>query len=134
MKQKTQKNNSFQKLPRWAKISFCVAVALILLVIISTNTNIGKNQSNSQTDGSKSTMTITEAQDKCVILTFIGFKKANYENATKEEANRHCLAMWDSPEREKTFIEYVTKEWEANKSEVYDGKTVEQIYNESIKH
>lgn len=75
-------------------------------------------------------MSITEAQKKCTVFSFVGFKKADYEKATIEEASKHCLAMWDSPDREDTFIDYVTKEWEAWKDEEYEGQTVEEIYND----
>lgn len=84
---------------------------------------------NSQNKTDDSSMSTTEAQKKCVVVTIVGYKKAG-ERISVDEAQRHCMAMWDSPEREKTFREYMTKEWEANKDEVYDGKTIEAIYEE----
>ena len=84
---------------------------------------------NSQNNSDNSSMSTGEAQKKCVVITLVGYKKTGMEQSV-DEAQRHCMAMWDSPEREKTFVEFVTKEWEANKDEVFEGKTVETIYEE----
>ena len=84
---------------------------------------------NSQNKSDDSSMSIEEAQKKCVVINLVGYQKAG-EEMSVNEAQSYCLAMWDSPEREKTFKEYITKEWESNKNEVFDGKTIESIYEE----
>lgn len=84
---------------------------------------------NSQNKSDDSSMSIEEAQKKCVVITLVGYQKAG-EEMSIDEAQSYCLAMWDSPEREKTFKEYITKEWESNKNNVFDGKTIESIYEE----
>ena len=84
---------------------------------------------NSQNKPDDSSMSTTEAQKKCVVITMVGYEKAN-EEISVDEAQKYCLAMWDSPEREKSFVEYITKEWENNKDEVVNGKTIEAIYEE----
>lgn len=101
-------------------LSIAIGVGVIVLLI-----NMFSNNSNN--DGR---MSISEAQKKCTVFSFVGFKKADYEPATLEEASKHCLAMWDAPEREDTFIDYVTKEWETWKNQEYEGQTVEEFYNE----
>lgn len=98
-----------------------IGLAILIGVIVAFITSPNKTDDSS--------MSTTEAQKKCVVVTIVGYKKTG-EGISVDEAQRHCMAMWDSPEREKTFREYMTKEWEANKDEVYDGKTIEAIYEE----
>lgn len=98
-----------------------LGLAILIGVIIAFITTQNK------TDGSS--MSIEEAQKKCVVITMVGYEKAN-EEISVDEAQKHCLAMWDSPEREESFKEYITKEWEANKNEVFNSKTIEAIYEE----
>ena len=114
-----------------ATVSILNGLKTIILTVLGLALLIGVivafiNSQNKTDDSSTST---TEAQKKCVVVTIVGYKKAG-ERISVDEAQRHCMAMWDSPEREKTFREYMTKEWEANKDEVYDGKTIEAIYEE----
>lgn len=100
-------------------IGLAIVIAIVVAVI--------KAQTETSDDG---TMSIDEAQKKCVVLTMVGYQKATGTEQNVQEAQKHCLAMWDSPEREKTFKEYVEKEWENNKDEVFNGKTIETIYEE----
>ena len=97
-----------------------IAVVVVIVMII---TNINKP---SEEPG----MSIGEAQKKCVVITMVGYEKATGEKQNVDDAQKHCLAMWDSPQREKDFIEYVTKEWNNNKDEDFKGQTIEKYYND----
>lgn len=100
-----------------------IVITVVIAVVIIKAINSGEKESDDR-------MSVYEAQDKCVIINWIGFQKANYENKDIEEANEYCLAMWNSPNREDSFIEYVAKEWEIYKDEVYNGKSYTDYYNE----
>ena len=100
---------------------FTIAIVVFIVIVVINVINGNK--------GSDDKMSVLEAQDKCVIINWIGFQKADYDGSI-EDANKHCLAMWDSPDREESFIDYVTKEWEVYKDEVYNGKTYTDYYNE----
>lgn len=104
-------------------ILLIIGLAIFIWLIISI---IGAQLSKS---GEDSTMSTGEAQKKCVVITLVGYQKEGIEQSV-DEAQKHCMAMWDTPEREKTFIEFVTKEWEAWKNETIEGKTVEDLYEE----
>lgn len=104
-------------------ILLIIGLVIFIWLIISI---IGAQLSKS---GDGSTMSVGVAQKKCVVITLVGYQKEGIVQSV-DEAQKHCMAMWDSPEREKTFIEFVTKEWEAWKNETFEGKTVETLYEE----
>ena len=47
-----------------------------------------------------------------------------------EEAERFCLSQWDSPEREKDFLNFTPKDWEVMKGKELNGYTLQEIYDE----
>lgn len=131
MKQKIS-TKSFKELPKVAKITVIIIGFLLIggiAAIFSDSSKKNTNEATGQVDNPTQEMNILEAQKKCVVLTMIGSEKAGVEMSV-DDAQKHCLAMWDSPEREKVFKDTITKEWEANKNEVYYGKTIEKIYEE----
>ena len=74
----------------------------------------------------------TEAQEKCVVMETYDSIRYNGESTStaKEKAEKHCLSLWDTPEKEKEFRKYIEEDWQTVKDEVYEGKTYEQYYNE----
>jgi len=86
----------------------------------------------------KTQMSITEAQQKCMLM-----EEADIVNTTGEEysqtivdrAEKHCLALWDKTANpsstEEQFIEIVSSDWENRKNETLRGLTLQELYDSS---
>ena len=104
-----------------------IGLAILIGVIIA----VIKVQSEDKADGS---ISIEEAQAKCMLIdeynqvTELG---KTFSQDVVNEAERFCLAQWDTPEREKDFKNSIPKDWEAMKDKVLDGYTLEQLYEEA---
>lgn len=86
----------------------------------------------------KTQMSITEAQEKCVLMEeadMVNYMGEPFSKATTEKAEKFCLSQWDEWENpnntEEKFIEIIQKDWEERKEEVLEGYTLQQLYNES---
>ena len=109
----------------WGAILIGVGV-IVFIVVINMFTG------SSDDEG---LISITEAQEKCIVMETYDSIRYNGEPAStaREKAEKHCLSLWDTPEKEKEFRKYMEEDWQTVKDEVYEGKTYEQYYNESVK-
>lgn len=92
-------------------------------------------------NGKKSTktrMSITEAQEKCVLMEeadMVNYIGEPFGNATTDKAEKFCLSQWDRRENpdntDEKFIEIVQKDWEERKEEILEGYTLQQLYDEN---
>ena len=110
------------QLPLWVQIVVGVIVAII---IISIALNMPKEKDLG--------MNIQEAQAKCMLMNEWG--QVNeigkpFSQEVVEEAERFCLSQWDSPEREKDFLNFTPKDWEVMKGKELNGHTLQEIYDE----
>ena len=97
---------------------------------------------NAQINGSNKSegMSIEEAQTKCMLMEeadMVNLMGEPFGSATTQKASQHCLSLWDrslNPDNtDEKFIEMVTTDWESRKTEVLEGYTLEEYYNESTK-
>lgn len=106
-----------------------IIMVIIGIVIIMVLVNMFSKEPE---DGS---ISIEEAQTKCMLMEeadLVNLSGEPFGDATTKEAEKHCLSLWDSPEKESTFKEIIESDWESRKTEVLEGYTLEQLYNESI--
>ena len=106
----------------WGIILIIIGVVVIIALI-----NMFKGDPDDE-----GLISTTEAQEKCVVMETYDSIRYNGEstNTAKEKAEKHCLSLWDTPEKEKEFRKYIEEDWQTVKDEVYEGKTYEQYYNE----
>lgn len=79
-------------------------------------------------------MPITEAQAKCKLMELsdrVNYMGEPYNEATAQDAEKHCFSLWDTPDKEKEFRSYTKTDWETEKNSTIEGYTLEQIYNAS---
>lgn len=109
-----------------------ILIALGILLFIGLLAFIVNPQKDSGTDDGL--MPITEAQAKCKLMelsdrvNYMG--EPNNEN-TARDAEKHCLSLWDTPEKQEEFRRYIKNDWETEKTITIEGLTLEQIYDNS---
>ena len=117
-----------------------VGIFMIIVgaVIIAVFVNIINNNNNNQDNSSK--MSITEAQEKCMLMEeadMVNYMGEPFGAETTKKAEKHCLSLWDRSENpdntDEKFIEIISTDWETRKTEVLEGYTLEQYYEESTK-
>ena len=86
----------------------------------------------------KTQMSITEAQEKCVLMEeadMVNYMGEPFGNATTDKAEKFCLSQWDRWENpnntDEKFIEIVQIDWEERKEEILEGYTLQQLYDEN---
>ena len=84
----------------------------------------------------KTQMSITEAQQKCMLMEesdIVNTVGEEYSQAVIDRAEKHCLAMWDKTANpsstEEQFIEAVSSDWEKRKNEVLQGSTLQELFD-----
>ena len=84
----------------------------------------------------KTQMSITEAQQKCMLMEEADIANAageEYGQAVIDRAEKHCLALWDKTTNpsstEEQFIEIVSSDWENRKNEVLQGSTLQELFD-----
>ena len=109
-------------------IGLAIFIAIIVAII---------NAMNKPDNGS---MSITEAQEKCILMEeadLVNVMGEPFGAATTKKAEETCLSQWDMSKNpnntEKKFIDVITADWEVRKTEVLEGYTLEQYYEESTK-
>lgn len=117
-----------QKNTKRAPMPVQIAGGLIAIIIIAV---IALNIANNKNNGQK--MSIQEAQAKCMLMNEWGQVNEigkTFSQEVIEEAERFCLSQWDSPEREKDFLNFTPKDWEVMKGKELNGYTLQEIYDE----
>lgn len=105
-----------------------IGLAILIGVIVA----IIKVQTTPSSDPGIST---TEAQTKCILMEeadLVNLSGEPLNDATRKKAENLCLSQWDTADKEASFKEIIKSDWETRKTEVLNGYTLEQIYNESI--
>lgn len=110
-----------------------LSIVFIIVVVIAV---INVINNNSQDNGSK--MSITEAQEKCMLMEeadMVNYMGEPFGAETTKKAEKHCLSLWDRSENpdntDEKFIEIISTDWETRKTEVLEGYTLEALYNEA---
>lgn len=118
-----------QQLPLWGQI-LCGIITAIIIIVIAVNIAGNKKEAPS--------MTITEAQTKCMLMEeadLVNTMGEPFGDATTEKARDFCLSQWDRSENpentDEKFIEIVESDWEQRKDEVLEGYTLQQLYDEA---
>lgn len=118
-----------QQLPLWGQI-LCGIITAIIIIVIAVNIAGNKKEAPS--------MTITEAQTKCMLMEeadLVNTMGEPFGDATAEKARDFCLSQWDRSENpentDEKFIEIVESDWEQRKDEVLEGYTLQQLYDEA---
>ena len=106
-----------------------VIIAVFVNIINNNNNNGGNNENK---------MSITEAQEKCMLMEeadMVNYMGEPFGAETTKKAEKHCLSLWDRSENpnntDEAFIEMVKTDWETRKTEVLEGYTLEALYNEA---
>lgn len=101
------------------------AVAVIAVVVTLNSKKSTKTQ-----------MSITEAQQKCMLMEesdIVNTVKEEYSQAVIDRAEKHCLALWDKTANpsstEEQFIEAVSSDWEKRKNEALQGSTLQELFD-----
>lgn len=88
----------------------------------------------------KTQMSITEAQEKCVLMEeadMVNYMGEPFGNATTDKAEKFCLSQWDRWENpnntDEKFIEIIQEDWENRKNEVLQGSTLQELYDAAKK-
>ena len=120
-----------KQIPRWGQI-LCGVITVIVIVCVVVGINGNKKGSDAPS------MTMTEAQTKCMLMEeadLVNTMGEPFGDATTEKARDFCLSQWDRSENpentDEKFIEIVELDWEQRKSEVLEGYTLEQLYENS---
>lgn len=120
----------------------CVgAVILVGGILAMPKSNEDKktgNTQNSQNSGAddESGLPVDEAQAKCKLMELadrVNLSGEPYNKATAESAEKYCLSLWDSPEKEKNFRKAMKADWELEKNTILQGYTLQEIYDEQQK-
>lgn len=84
----------------------------------------------------KTQMSITEAQQKCMLMEeadLVNTDGEEYSQAVIDRAEKDCLALWDKTANpsatEEQFIEVVSSDWENRKNEMLQGSTLQELYD-----
>ena len=111
---------------------FMIIIGAVIIAVFVNIINNNNNQDNS------SKMSITEAQDKCVLMEeadLVNVMGEPFGAETTKKAEETCLSQWDMSKNpnntEEKFIDVITADWEVRKTEVLEGYTLEALYNES---
>lgn len=115
-----------------------VGVLMIVISIVFLGAIIN---SNNKSDGDTTSDTsLQEAQTKCILMEeadLVNYSGKPFGNSTRKEAEEFCLYQWDqskNPDNTKEkFKEIVNIDWESRKTEVLEGYTLEQYFNETFK-
>ena len=93
---------------------------------------------NSQSKTNDLSMSIEEAQEKCMLMEeadMVNLMDEPFGSATTKKAEEHCFSLWDMSKNpnntEESFIKMVEADWEAQKTQVLEGYTLEQLYEEA---
>lgn len=119
----------------WGVILIAIAVGIVVFFV---NRQTGeKTENTTSNNNSNSTMTISEAQTKCMLMEeadMVNLMGEPFGDATTKKAEKHCLSLWDmtqNPENtEEKFIDMIADDWELQKDIVLEGFTLEEYYNE----
>lgn len=109
----------------WTVIGLIIFVAVIVGLIKALS---NKPDENSISDN--------EAQTKCMLMEeadLVNLMGEPFGDATTKKAQDTCLAQWDSPDKVKAFKDAVVLDWDNRKTEVLEGYTLEQYYEEYTK-
>lgn len=119
-----------QKIPLWGQI-LCGVITIIVVVSAVVGLNGDKKDK-------ESSMSITEAQTKCMLMEeadLVNTMGEPFGDDTTEKAKNTCLSQWDlskNPDNtQEKFIEVIQSDWEQRKDEVLEGYTLQQLYDES---
>lgn len=119
-----------QQIPLWGQI-LCGVITIIVVVSAVVGLNGDKKDK-------ESSMSITEAQTKCMLMEeadLVNTMGEPFGDDTREKAKNTCLSQWDlskNPDNtQEKFIEVVQLDWEERKDEVLEGYTLQQLYDES---
>lgn len=104
----------------------CVIIAAVVIFIVNQNKTPKEPE-----------MTTYEAQTKCVLMEqadLVNLMGEPFGSETYKKAEEFCLSQWDrtkNPDNtEEKFKEIIKTDWENRKSEVLDGNTLEEYFNE----
>lgn len=119
-----------QKIPLWGQI-LCGVITIIVVVSVVVGLNGDKKDK-------ESSMPITEAQTKCMLMEeadLVNTMGEAFGDDTTEKAKNTCLSQWDlskNPDNtQEKFIEVIQSDWEERKDEILEGYTLQQLYDES---
>ena len=119
-----------QKIPLWGQI-LCGVITIIVVISAIVGLNGDKKDK-------ESSMPITEAQTKCMLMEeadLVNTMGEPFGDDTTEKARDFCLSQWDrskNPDNtDEKFIELVQLDWEERKDEVLEGYTLQQLYDET---
>ena len=117
-----------------------VGIFMIIIgaVIIAVFVNIINNNNNNGGEQNENKMSISEAQEKCILMEeadLVNVMGEPFGAATTKKAEETCLSQWDMSKNpnntEEKFIDVITADWEVRKTEVLEGYTLEALYNEA---
>lgn len=107
-----------------------ICAVIVIVVVVALNSK----------KSTKTQMSITEAQQKCMLMEeadIVNTVGEEYSQTVIDRAEKHCLAMWDkttSPNStEGQFIEIVSSDWENRKNEMLQGSTLQELYDAAKK-
>lgn len=119
-----------QKIPLWGQI-LCGVITIIVVISVVVGLNGDKKDK-------ESSMSITEAQTKCMLMEeadLVNTMGEAFGDDTTEKAKNTCLSQWDlskNPDNtQEKFIEVIQSDWEERKDEILEGYTLQQLYDES---
>lgn len=123
MKQKKQ-GKSFNELPKWAQIAICIVAILIVVPIVVAIVK------------PKDTPGLKEAHAKCVLMEeadIVNVMGEAWSDKVAKKAEATCLSGRETQEKEKSFVQITESDWEQRKSEVLNGRSLQELYNETAK-
>jgi predicted nucleic acid-binding protein len=126
MNRNTSKENIKNLSMRNQIILGIICAVVVITAVVALN---GKKSTKTQ-------MSITEAQQKCMLMEeadMVNTVGEEYSQAVIERAEKHCLALWDKAANpsstEERFIEIVSSDWENRKNEMLQGSTLQELYD-----
>lgn len=103
-----------------------ICAVIVIAAVVALN---GKRSTKTQ-------MSITEAQQKCVLMEeadMVNYMGEPFGNATTDKAEKFCLSQWDRGENpnntDEKFIEIIQEDWENRKNEVLQGSTLQELFD-----
>ena len=110
--------------PKGLRIAAFIALGILILLIVVAI--FSPKESSEQ-------MSDNEAQTKCMLMEeadLVNLMGEPFGDDTTKKAQQTCLSQWDSPDKVKAFKDSIEADWDERKSEVLEGYTLEQYYNE----
>lgn len=99
-----------------------ICAVIVITAVVALN---GKRSTKTQ-------MSITEAQQKCVLMEeadIVNVMGEAWSDEVAKRAEATCLSGRETQEKEESFVQIIESDWENRKNEVLQGSTLQELFD-----